>query len=78
LNAKRAAEDEGGHGAPVDRVAHAPDAGALRDKSAQNDQQRVLLRRNDVQPYAGDHEAHGEARQTGGQPAEKSRCEKKR
>src|SRR5262245_8545761 len=62
-NTECAANDEWHDRPPFYGMTNPPDAGTLRDKSAQDDEKRVLLRSDNVQPHTGDNEAHCEARQ---------------
>src|SRR6267154_2687218 len=76
-HADRAADDERRDSAPVERVPQLPHAVALQQNAVAHHQAYGLDRRQDVQPYAGDHEAHGETGDTGRHRAEKCRQEKK-
>jgi hypothetical protein len=62
-NTEYAANDEWRDRPPFYGVTNPPDAGTLRDKSAQHDEKRVLVRSYNVQPHARDNETHGEAGQ---------------
>ena len=68
-----AAEDERRHGAPAQGVPQPPDAVALHDQAVADDQDGGLRRRQDVQPDAGDHQAHGKAGKARDNAAEKCR-----
>src|SRR5439155_8397553 len=67
----------GGDAAPGERMPQLPHAVPLQQNAVAHHQAHGLDRREDVQPYAGHHEAHGEAGNTGRHRAEKRRQEKK-
>src|SRR6478672_1481246 len=58
-------------------MSHAPDAVALRDEPAKDNESSILIRRDNLQPDAGHHQTHCKARQPGGQAAKKRGGEKK-
>src|SRR5690242_13428116 len=60
----------------IEGVAQIEDAIALREQTVTRDQGRGLRRRDDVQPYAGHHDAHREAGKSADEAADKGGASK--
>ena len=73
-----AAGDERRYCAPVQRMPQLPDAVGLDQKTVTDDESRGLRRGEDVQPDAGDHQAHGKSGQPRNDAAKEHRKQEKR